>query len=68
MVSRISDEELAKAMAANFDEYGNDLALAKDVAAMTPEQWKRSEDNLRRWVEEARACIAAQSERDDRAT
>ena len=68
MVSRISDEELAKAMAANFDEHGDDLALAAEVAAMTPEQRTRSENNLRHWVTQARAHIAAQSNRDDRAT
>jgi len=57
VVSRISDEELAEAMAANFDEYGNDIALARDVAAMTPEQRKRSQDNLRRWVERLAAEV-----------
>ena len=67
-MTRISDEELAKATAANFDEHGNDLALAADVAAMTDEQRKRSEDNLRGWVERARAHIAIQSEREDRSS
>ena len=44
-------------MAAGIDEDGNDLRLAAWVAQMTPEERRASEENLRRFVEEARASL-----------
>lgn len=44
-------------MAAAVDEDGNDIRLAEAVARMTPEQCSESEENLRRWVEAARASL-----------
>ena len=57
MSEEISIEELEAAMAEGFDEDGNDLRLAAWVAQMTPEERRASEENLRRFVEEARASL-----------
>jgi len=54
---RVSIEELEAAMAAAVDDDGNDLRLAEAVAAMTPEQRRRSEENLRRWAENAQKSL-----------
>lgn len=56
-MNRISDDELAKALAANIDEAGNDVGLLALVASWTPEQRKRSDDNLRAWVTAARRAM-----------
>ena len=53
----MSNEQLAAAMAANCDEQGNDLALAADVAAMTPEQRVQSEANARAFAAELSATL-----------
>jgi hypothetical protein len=63
-VDRVSDEELAAAMAANFDEDGNDLALARWVASMTPEERAQAEANLRACIAEARANLQPKTPRD----
>lgn len=51
-------------MAAAVDEDGNDIRLAEAVARMTPEQRSESEENLRRWVEAARASLKRAQGRD----
>jgi len=56
-VTRISDEDLAKAMAENVDAEGNDVGLEAWVASWTPEQRTQSVQNLRRWVADARHAI-----------
>jgi hypothetical protein len=53
-VTRISNDELAKALAANLDAEGNDVALDDAVAAWTPEQRARAAENVRRSIEAAR--------------
>lgn len=56
-VTRISDEELAKAMAENVDVEGNDVGLEAWVASWTPEQRAKSAENVRRWVADARHAL-----------
>lgn len=56
-VTRISDEELAQAMAENVDAEGNDVGLAAWVASWTPEQRAQSAEGLRRWAAEARHAL-----------
>jgi hypothetical protein len=56
-VMRISDEELAQAMAENVDAEGNDVGLAAWVASWTPEQRAQSAENVRRWAAEARHAL-----------
>jgi hypothetical protein len=53
-VSRISNEELAKALAENLDADGNDVGLEGWVASWSPEQRSRAQDNVRRSIEAAR--------------
>ncbi len=53
-VTRISDEELAKALAKNLDADGNDVGLEAWVASWTPEQRARSHENIRTWISAAR--------------
>jgi hypothetical protein len=48
-----------------FDEEGNDLALAAQLAAMTSEQRAESESNWRAAVEEARANLRPRAKCDD---
>jgi hypothetical protein len=50
----ITDEELAAALRAAEDEQGVDQRLVRATAAMTAEQRRQSEENLRRWIEAAR--------------
>lgn len=54
---RISDEELAAALAENIDADGNDIGLEAEVAAWTPEQREASERNLREWSTAMRAAM-----------
>ena len=61
----ISIEELEAAMAAGIDEDGNDIRLAEAVAAMTPEQRRRSEENLRRWAEKAQNSLRSKRAASD---
>ncbi len=56
-MTRISDEELAKALAENLDADGNDIGLEAWVASWTPEQRERSAENLRAWVNAARKAL-----------
>lgn len=65
MSARISIEELEAATAAAVDDDGNDIRLAEAVAAMTPEQRRRSEENLRRWVENAQKSLRSQRPSSD---
>lgn len=51
-------------MATAVDEDGNDIRLAAAVARMTPEQRRESEENLRRWIEAARASVTRSDLRD----
>jgi hypothetical protein len=61
-----NDEPLDPSWVAAFDEEGNDLALAAELAAMTPEQRAESEANWRAAVEEARANLRPRlTKRDD---
>jgi hypothetical protein len=53
MSPRNDEEEIAAALAANFDEDGDDLGLARDEAALTPEQRARSRENLERCMAKA---------------
>jgi hypothetical protein len=64
-VNRVSDEELAAAMAANFDEDGNDLALARWLASMTPAERAQAEANARAFAAELRATLRPRTRRDD---
>ena len=48
MAPRVTNEELAAALAAGIDEAGNDLRIAESVAQMTDEERAKSEENLRR--------------------
>jgi hypothetical protein len=50
----VTDDELAAALKAAEDENGVDQRLAQATAAMTPEQRRRSEESIRRWIEAAR--------------
>lgn len=52
-----SIEELERALAANFDDDGNDISLADDLASMPPDVRERSEQNLREWSAAARAAM-----------
>jgi len=63
-VTRISDEELAKALAENLDADGNDVGLEAWVASWTPEQRAQSRANVRTWVDAARRIM--KSRRDER--
>ena len=63
MGDEISIEELEAAMAAAVDEDGNDIRLAEWVAQMTPEERRASEENVRRFIEEAQRSLTAR-ERD----
>ena len=49
-----NDEPLDDSWIIAFDEEGNDLALAAQLAKMTPEARAQSEANARAFVEEAR--------------
>lgn len=53
-MTRISDEELAKALAENLDADGNDIGLEAWVASWTPEQRERSAENVKRLMAELR--------------
>lgn len=65
-MSRISDEELAKALAENIDDEGNDIGLDRWVASWSPEQRARSHENVRTWVSAARRQLKADGDhRDD---
>lgn len=50
MERRVSDEELARALAAALDDAGNDVRLAEHTARMTEDERRQSDENLRRWV------------------
>ena len=63
--ARITPKELEAAMDSAVDEDGNDIRLAEAVAAMTPEQRRQSEENLRRSIDEARASLRKQREQRD---
>jgi hypothetical protein len=51
------DEELDASWIIAFDEDGNDLALAAQLAAMTPEERALSEANVRAFIEELRPTV-----------
>ena len=59
VVSRISNEELAKALAENLDAEGNDVSLNGWVASWSPEQRSRAQENARRSIEAARQQLGA---------
>jgi hypothetical protein len=59
------DEELATALAENIDEDGNDVGLVALVAAWTPAQRQRSEENLRTWVSAARRAMKPTGDEHD---
>lgn len=52
-MSRISDEELAEALAENLDADGHDVGLDAWVSSWTPERRARAEENVRRSIEAA---------------
>jgi hypothetical protein len=56
-MDRVSDDELAAAMAANYDADGNDLSLIGAERAMTPEQRAQSHANARAFAAELRATL-----------
>ncbi len=60
-----SEEPLDASWIIAFDEEGNDLALAAQLAAMTPEQRAQSEANWRAAVEEARANLRPRAKQRD---
>ncbi len=53
-MSRISDEELARALAETLDADGHDVGLEAWVSSWTAEQRARSKENVRRNIEAAR--------------
>jgi hypothetical protein len=57
MGSKVSDDELAAALAAACDAEGHDRYLAARVATMSEEERRASEANLRRWIETAQASL-----------
>lgn len=57
MERRISDEELARALAAAIDEAGNDVRLAEQTAKMTDDERRQSDENIRRWARAAKASL-----------
>ena len=62
-MGEVSDDELAAALRAAEDEDGVDRRLALATAAMTPEQRRKSEESIRRWIEAARRTRVARSTR-----
>ena len=65
-VGRISDEELAKALAERLDSDGHDVGLEAWVRSWTPEQRARSRENVRRSIEAVRRQLRGErSERTD---
>ena len=58
-----SDAPLTAADSIAFDEEGNDLALAAELAAMTPEQRAQSEANWRAAIAEGRANLRPEKAR-----
>ncbi len=52
-----ADSPLTAADIIAFDEEGNDLALAAELAAMTPEQRAQTEANVRAFIAEGRANL-----------
>ncbi len=52
-----ADSPLTAADIIAFDEEGNDLALAAELAAMTPEQRAQTEANFRAAIAEGRANL-----------
>jgi hypothetical protein len=65
-MAEVSDDELAAALKASEDEDGVDQRLAQATAAMTPEQRRKSEDSIRRWIEAARRTREATRAEPDR--
>lgn len=57
MAREITTAELEAAMAAGFDEDGNDLRLAAWVASMTDEERQQSEEALGRWIAAAQESL-----------
>ncbi|MEM9189220.1 MAG: hypothetical protein AAGF12_08595 [Myxococcota bacterium] len=57
MPERVTNEELAAALAEAVDEDGNDIQLAEAVARMTPEERRRSDENVRKFIGAARASL-----------
>lgn len=53
----VTIEELEALMAAAVDEDGNDIRLAEATARMTPEERRKSEENIRAWAEHARKTL-----------
>lgn len=60
--TEITAEELEAAMAANVDAHGNDLALERATAAMSPEQRERSDENLCRFIVSARKSLVGEAD------
>ena len=67
-MDRDGDEPLDASWIIAFDEEGNDLALAAELAAMTPEQRARSEANVRAFIAETRANLWPKGTRLDEPT
>lgn len=65
-MGEVSDDELAAALRAAEDEDGVDRRLALATAAMTPEQRRKSEESIRRWIEAARRTREATRVEPDR--
>lgn len=57
VASEISNEELAAALAANFDEDGEDRSLAEWTAQMTPEERRQADESVRRFAEAAQRSV-----------
>ena len=58
----VTDEELVAALKATEDENGVDQTLAKATEAMTPDERRQSEANVRRWITAARRSQESQRE------
>ena len=54
---RISNEELAQALAANLDDEGKDVGLETWVESWTDAERARAHENLRRSVEQAQRTL-----------
>ena len=55
------DEELDASWIIAFDDDGNDLALAAQLAAMTPEERAQTEANFQSFIEELRPTVQRRS-------
>jgi hypothetical protein len=61
-VTRIADDELAQAMAANVDADGDDIGLDAWIQTWTPAEREQADENVRRSLTAARRQILGDGE------